>query len=374
VTVLSGPPYPQLEPGIPLVRLPSLDYYAAVPPGRGALRRVRRPVDALEYAAASLGVFPEPLTFGMRAYRYLRARRSEFDVVHDNQSLSYPLLALSRLGLPVVATIHHPIHIDRACALRAAGSTRERLDIGRWHAFVHMQGHVARRLPRIVAVSAASRRDAARAFRLDLDRVRVVHNGVDAERFVAREGLRRDPDRVVVVTSADQPVKGLQLLYGVLERVVARRPVEVQVVGSPRDPRAAERELVQRGLVGRVRFLGKLEGDELVDAYAGASVAVVPSLYEGFGFPAAEALACGVPVVAFAAGALPEVLGEDGECARLVAPYDVDAMAGAVIDLLGDPQRALRMGLAGRSRVLERFDWRRAAEETAAVYEEALAC
>src|SRR5690606_30005770 len=101
VTVLSGPPYAEVDRGVRLMRVPSIDYYASLPPGREVLRRIRRPVDLVEFAGASVGVFPEPLTFGMRAYRYLRAHRDDFDVVHDNQSLSYGLLAVQRLGLPV---------------------------------------------------------------------------------------------------------------------------------------------------------------------------------------------------------------------------------------------------------------------------------
>jgi glycosyltransferase involved in cell wall biosynthesis len=338
------------------------------------LRRVRRPVDLYEFGAASLGLFPEPLTFGLRAYRCLRARRDDFDIVHDNQSLSYGLLAVQRLGLPVVATIHHPVHIDRDCALEAASSLVERFTIRRWYSFLGMQERVARQLPRLIAVSRSSRRDAARVFHMDPARIRVVYNGVDADRFTATEGVAREPHRIVVVTSADQPVKGLHHLYEVLERVARRRAVDVTIVGTPRDPAAVQRELRRRGIEHCVRFLGRLSGDDLVRAYASASVAVVPSLYEGFGLPAAEALACSVPVVAFAAGALPEVLGADGECGHLIAPYDTAAMADAIVALLERPDDALEMGIAGRRRVIERFDWGRAAQQTAAVYEEVLDC
>jgi glycosyltransferase involved in cell wall biosynthesis len=374
VTVLSGPPYPDLDEGIKLAKLPSLDIYSTFPPGQGAWRRIRRPIDLYEFGAAMLGFFPEPLSFSARAYRYLRARRDEFDVVHDNQSLAYGLLGLQQIGLPVVSTVHHPIQIDRDYALAAANSRRERLDLRRWYAFLNMQGAVARRLPRIITVSESSKRETGRAFHVPAERIRVVYNGVDVDRFTAAEGTRRERDRVLIVNSADQEIKGLRQLYEVLEQLIARRPAAIRIVGQPKDRVATARELERRGLTDSVRFLGQLSHEELVTAYASSSVAVVPSLYEGFGLPAAEALSCGVPVVAFEAGALPEVLGPDHTTGRVVAAYDTGAMADAIAGLLDDPSCALRMGIAGRQRMVERFNWERAAEETVDVYRQVGAC
>ena len=374
VTVLSGQPYPDLDDEIELVRVPGLDFYSTFPPGSGALRRIRRPLDLYEYATATLGGFPEPLAFGVRAAPYLLARRDDFDVVHDNQSLSYGLLALRRAGMPVAATIHHPIHIDRDYAIAAAGSLSERLSIRRWYSFLHMQGVVARRLAMVITVSESSRRDTQRAFRIPPERMRTVYNGVDADGFSAPEDARRRPNRIVVVNSADQPIKGITQLYPVLERLAARRPIEVTIVGEPRDRAATDAELRRRGIAGQVRFLGKLSHDELVRAYATATVAVVPSLYEGFGLPAVEAMACALPVVAYDVSALPEVIGEDGEAGRMVPAFDHELMARTIGEVLDDPEEALRMGMAGRARVLKRFTWERAARETAALYEEVRAC
>jgi glycosyltransferase involved in cell wall biosynthesis len=374
VTVLAGQPYPDLDGDVELVRVPGLDFYSSFPPGSGALRRIRRPIDLYEYAAATFGVFPEPLTFGVRAAPYLLSRRDRFDVVHDNQSLSYGLLALHLAGVPVAATVHHPIHIDRDYAIEAAESMGERLKIRRWYSFLRMQGVVARRLPMVITVSESSRRDTQRAFRIPPERLRTVYNGVDADRFAAPEDARRHPDRIVVVNSADQPVKGIAQLYPVLERLAAKRPIEATIVGEPRDRQATDAELRRRGLQGRVRFLGTVSHEELVRAYATSSVAVVPSLYEGFGLPAAEAMACALPVVAFDAGALPEVIGEDGEAGRIVPAFDQELMARAICEVLDDPDDAIRMGMAGRARVLKRFTWERASRETAALYEEVRDC
>ena len=249
-----------------------------------------------------MGFFPEPFAFGVRAYRHLQ-RNDGFDVVHDNQSLSYGLLGMMRWGLPVVATVHHPIHIDRDLKLAAASSSRERLRLRRWYSFLAMQGFVSRRLPLLISVSESSARESTRAFGLQRERVRTVHNGVDSEQFRASPGARRHPARVVVVNSADTALKGLAHLYGAIERLACRRPVEVLVVGEPRDRSGTETDLRRRGIDGHLRFLGRLDRRELVEVYSGATVAVLPSLYEGFGFPAAEAMACEVPVVAYDTGA-----------------------------------------------------------------------
>ncbi len=369
VTVFAGPPYPRVPQGVRLVRVPSLELYAGDGLAPRPMRRMRGKVDALEYAMAVAGLYPEPLTFTLRVQRLLETWK--LDMVHDNQSLGFGLLRVQARGVPVVATIHHPIHIDRAFALAAARSSWERLGVRNWYWFLWMQGVVARRLPLLVAVSEASRADSVRHFGVSPQRVRVVYNGVDPQVFRPLPGVERHPHRIILVNSADMPIKGLPQFYGMVARVAAQRPVEVAVVGEPRPGHLAH--VARHRLDGQVRFLGRLETEALVREYSSAALAVVPSFYEGFGLPAAEAMACGLPVVAFAAGALPEVLGRDGEAGRLVPCYDEEAMARAIVELLDDAEGRARMGAAGRERVLRLFSWPRAARETVRVYEEALA-
>jgi glycosyltransferase involved in cell wall biosynthesis len=98
----------------------------------------------------------------------------------------------------------------------------------------------------------------------------------------------------------------------------------------------------------------------------------VPSLYEGFSLPTAELMACETPLVVSRAGAIPEVVGEHGECALLVTPGDVQELAGAIAALLDDPEQRARMGAAGRRRVMARFSWRSVAEATVAAYARAI--
>ncbi|MEU8663989.1 glycosyltransferase family 4 protein, partial [Actinoplanes philippinensis] len=184
VEVFSGPPLPELDDGVELTVLPSLDLYREPDPFRTPrLSEFRDGIDVLEWTAMCTGAFPEPLTFSLRAWRHLRERLAEFDVVHDNQCLGYGLLPLSRSGTPLVATIHHPITVDRDLELAAAPDWKRRLSLRRWYAFTRMQGRVARRLPWLTTVSQAARDEIVEAFRVPAERMRVIGVGVDVDTF-----------------------------------------------------------------------------------------------------------------------------------------------------------------------------------------------
>lgn len=370
VEVLSGPPYPELDAGsgVRLTRLPSLDLYRPEAPFRGA-RPVRGAVDLLELGTMWTAGFPEPLAFSLRAWSLLRRRRADFDVVHDNQGLGYGLLGVRRSGLPVLATVHHPIQVDRRLELAHAPRGRRPL-IRRWYGFARMQGRVARRLPRLVTVSEAAREEIVRELRVPRERIAVVPNGVDADLFRPLPEAARHPGRLVATASADVPLKGLEPLLRGFAMVRARRPAELVVVGRPRPNGPTSRLRDELGLDGSVRFVSGLEEADLAALYAGAEAAVVPSLYEGFSLPAAEAMACGLPLVATTAGALPEVVGGDGEAALLVPPGDAAALARGILTLLDDAALRRRLGGRGRERVLGRFTWEAAARATAEQYRE----
>lgn len=368
VEVLSGPPYPELPPGVALTRLPSLDLYRPEEPFRPA-RRPGGATDLLELGTMCVGGFPEPLTFSLRAWAELRRRRGEFDVVHDNQCLGYGLLGIRRAGLPVLATIHHPIQVDRRLELARASGGR-RLAVRRWYGFVRMQARVARRLP-LLTVSVAARDEISREMGVPAGRIAVVPNGVDADLFRPLPDRPRTPGRVVATASADVPLKGLEPLLRAFAIVRARRPAELVVVGRPRADGPIPRLLDELGLDGSVRFVSGIPDEELVSLYAEAEAAVVPSLYEGFSLPAVEAMACGLPLVATTAGALPEVVGD---AALLVPPGDPCALADQLTVLLGDAGMRRALGDRGRDRVLGRFTWEAAARATAERYREVAAC
>ncbi len=373
VTVFSGPPYPELDSDVTLRPVPSLDLYRPEDPFRSPAREeFRDVVDVLEYGLMCTAAFPEPLTFTLRAARLLRSHREDFDVVHDNQSLGYGLLALKRAGFPVVTTVHHPCSIDRRLDLAHARGLKCKIGLSRWYSFTRMQSRVARRLDRIVCVSESARADVHRDFRVPVDRTSVVHNGVDADLFRPLPQIERVRGRIITTASADVPLKGLFHLIEALAKVRTEHDAHLVVVGrtSPNGPVA--RAIERFGLEGAVRFERSVDWLRLVELYAQAQVAVVPSLYEGFSLPAVEAMSCGVPLVATTGGALPEVVGTNGDAGLLVAPGDAGALAASVGRLLGDTTMRAEIGAAGRRRALRRFTWRASAEAIVGVYREAI--
>jgi len=376
VDVWSGPPYPELLPGVDLVRVPSLDLWndrALL--RRPSLRELRDPINLSEYTRTVLGGFPEPLTFTRRvARRFARERmRPRYDIVHDNQSLGPGLLAL-RSQVPVVATIHHPVTVDRRIALAEERDWVKRLGLRRWYSFLRTQRAVSRRLDRVLTVSESSARDLEREYGIDSTRLRVVGNGIDVDVFRPMPGIVRRENLLVTTLSADTPLKGFVYLLEAMARLREIHPaLELRVVGQLRERSPRARALERLGLAGAVSFTGRVTADAIARLYAEATVAVVPSLYEGFGFPAGEAMACGVPVVATCAGALPEVVGRGDKTGVLVPPADARALADAIAGLLASSERRRAIGMAGYARILSQFTWRRAAERTVDSYRESIA-
>ncbi|RSS80506.1 glycosyltransferase family 4 protein [Streptomyces sp. WAC06614] len=375
VEVIGAQPYPVLDEGsgAVLTELPSLDLYRQPDPFRTPRREEFRDwIDLLEVGTMWTGGFPEPLTFSLRARRHLAARRGEFDVVHDNQTLGYGLL--SDLGAPLVTTIHHPITVDRKLELEAAQDRKRRLSVRRWYAFTRMQKRVAGRLPSVLTVSGSSKQEIAADLDVPLERIHVVHIGADTDLWSPDPSVPEVPGRIVTTSSADVPLKGLVHLVEALAKVRAEQPDAHLVVVGKRPERGPVAEAVERyGLGGAIEFVKGISDRELVDLVRGAQVACVPSLYEGFSLPAAEAMATGTPLVATTGGAIPEVSGRDGETCLAVPPGDADALAGALTRMLADPQLRTRLGAAGRERVLARFTWAKAAEGTVAQYRSAIA-
>ncbi len=367
VDVISGQPYPQLDPRVRLIKLPGLNLFE-VPNRFTALRAsdIKSVTNLFEWFSMITGGFPEPYTFGRRAFRYLLQNGRGYDLIHDNQSLCFGLLDLQSQGFPVVATIHHPITRDLQIALAAASNWGHRLLIRRWHCFLWMQKKVARNLRHLVTVSEFSRRDISDAFAIPEKKISLVYNGIDTNEFSPLPGGRRRPFRLMTTASADQPLKGLKYL---LESLAALKPcypdLDLLVIGQIKAGGSTERMIEQLQLTNSVRFVSGVETRKIVEYYAEAALAVVPSLYEGFGLPAGEAMACGVPVISTDGGALPEVVGNAG----IVVPAgDSKALSCAIADLLEDPEKRLRLGVAGRKRILEKFSWEAAARQMSEFY------
>jgi glycosyltransferase involved in cell wall biosynthesis len=373
VHVISGPPYPDLDPRVKLIELPSLDLYSR-PKGTLGLPWPKREefrdwIDVQEWLIHVSGGFGEPYTFGERFARWLQPRLADYDIVHDNQTLCYGLLKIIGMGMPVAATIHHPITMDRRIAIGAAETISLKFLVRRWYAFLGMQKKVARALPLAVTSSDSTRRDVIAEFGMSPDNIRVVHLGVDGEVFRPYPEIARKTNRLMATASADVPLKGLVYLVRAYHELLKTRPgLELTIIGKLREGPTAKL-LAELGIAEKVQFLSGLTDVSIAKLYAEATIAVAPSVYEGFGFPPAEAMACGVPVVATDGGALPEVIGDAGV---IVPKKNPAALATAIGALLDDPARQNALGAMGRARIHERFLWSRCAANLVSIYEEAI--
>jgi MMP alpha-(1->4)-mannosyltransferase len=370
VTVFAGQPWPVLDDGTGFVPVPSLDLYRYPDPFRVPFPwEFRSPIDLAEFALMCTAGFPEPRTFSWRVRRALAARRGQFDIVHDNQTFGRSLLGVMEDGLPLLGTCHHPVTVDKALDLEHAENWRRRLTLRRWYGFLGMQMKVARQMPRVLTVSSSSKRDIVEQYGLRADQLEVVPIGADHTHFRPRPEIPRVPGRVMTTASADVPFKGLLPLVEAIAKLRTERPdTHLVVVGRLRPESPVASAIERLGLQGAVTFESGVSDERMVQLYAEAQVAVVPSLYEGFSLPAVEALACGVPLVATRGGALPEVVGEHGVTGMLVPPGDPGALSIAIRTVLEEPELASRLSNSGRRRVLERFTWQSCASATAEHY------
>jgi glycosyltransferase involved in cell wall biosynthesis len=370
VTVFAGQPWPVLDEGVGYVPVPSLDLYREPDPFRVPPPwEFRSRIDLAEFALMCTAGFPEPRTFSWRVRRELAARAGQYDVVHDNQTFGSGLLGVMADGWPLVGTCHHPITVDRALDLEHARTWRRRITLRRWYGFLAMQKRVARRVPRILTVSSSSKRDIVEQYGVASDQLEVVPIGVDPTHFRPRPEIGRIPGRIMTTASADVPFKGLLPLVEALAKLRTERPeAHLVVVGRLRGDSPVAAAIERLGLSTAVIFESGVSNDRMVDLYAEATVAVVPSLYEGFSLPAVEAMACGVPLVTTTGGALPEVVGKDGVTGMLVPPGDAGALAGAIGTIMAEPALAARLSADARRRVLQRFTWQACAAATAESY------
>ncbi|CAN5487812.1 glycosyltransferase family 4 protein [soil metagenome] len=372
VEVLSGQPYPVLDEGVVLTKVPSLDLYREPDPFRvPKLREFRDLIDVEEFATMCIAGFPEPKTFSRRISRILEERAGDFDIAHDNQVLGRGMLDIEGYGLPLITTLHHPISFDRRIDLSQTRNPWRKVTLRRWYGFLRMQAHVARQARKIMTPSETSKRDIAKDFGVDPAKMQVILLGVD-DMFVPPT-TPRVPGRLMAMASADAPMKGIATLLEAFAKLRTEREVELILVTKPQSGGRTEKLIEKLGIGTDVRFVHGISDEELVTLMGSAEVACVPSLYEGFSLPTAELMACATPLIVSRAGAIPEVVGDDGECADLVTPGDVGELKLALEAMLDDPERRARMGAAGRKRVEEMFSWRAVAVKVAAAYEEVIA-
>ncbi len=375
VHVIAGPPYPDVVEGVTVHRLRNYSVYRLLETGRFFFfgrdpLSFFHPINFFELATSRSGMFSVMAAFSFRAYRKLRelAIEHRFDIVHDVQGLGYGTLLTKANGLPVVANIHHPLQVDRNNMVRQAEKFSDMVKWVRFYPFF-MQEIVARRIDRVITGSRDSARSVAEAFRLPEDHVKIIYDGVDTEMF-RPSGAAREPGSILYVGNSDDRNKGARYLVEALALLRHRPELRLTVVDRPIAsvvPELSE----ELGIADRVTITGRVTKEELVARYNSAQIFVSPSLYEGFGLPAAEAMACGAPVLATTAGAFPEVI-EDGVSGVLVPPGDAGALAKGIERILADDGLQQRLGEEGRRRIVDHFSWRETALRTMELYEEVL--
>ncbi len=371
VEVFGGQPYPVLDDRVPLTKLPSLDLVNDHYPFRlPAIWELKKREDWLELGLFFTGQFGEPTAFSARVKRHLASRTRDFDLVHDNQCLGRGILGVEKM-IPTIVTLHHPITRDRALEMEHAPNWWKKLGVSRFYSFVKMQGRVASKMPRIVVVSENSIKDINADMGVSLDRMRLVPVGVDPQLFAPKPDVTRIPGRLITTASADVALKGLPYLLEAMAKLRTERDVTLTIIGKPKPGKSMD--LIHKlGLEPHIQFVSGVPDERIVELYAEAELAVVPSLYEGFSLPAIEAMCTGICLVATDGGALPEVTGADGDTVLQCKAGDVEALASAVRRGLDDPELRARVGANGRQRVIDRWTWRRCAELTVEQYREVL--
>ncbi len=377
VHLIVGPPWPDTDRAVTVHRVPSYSVYRLLETsrfffyGRPALSFFN-PLNFYELATSRYGQFSVMSAFSWRAFMRWRELQAQyrFDIVHDVQSLGYGSWMIHASGMPIVANIHHPLSIDRLNQMQQAARVGMKIRKANFYPFF-MQEIVARRMDRIITGSHNSQASVQQAFALRSEQITTIHDGVDTSVFRPL-ALARRPNGILYNGNSDDRNKGARYLLEAAA-ILRDRNIDIHLTFVDRPgAEMAPRMVHDLALGDRVTFTGRLPVEELARTHNEASIFVSPSLYEGFGLPAAEAMACGTPVVATTAGAFPEVIA-DGETGILVPPANAPALADAIAALLADPQRRATMGAAGTRRIEDHFSWKACAVKTAALYEDVLA-
>ena len=370
VTVLSGPPYPQLDSSIQLEKIPSLNLFESENRIKEfKLSFLYSPIDFYEWISVMTGGFPEPYTFGRRVLKRLRQSDEEFDIILDNQSLCYSLIDIQKL-FPLVATIHHPITKDFKLEMENASNWKERLSSRRWHSFLPMQKKIAPKLKNIICVSGPSKLDTVTEFSVNPENIDVILNGIDIETFKPDTSVGVIKNRIVTTASADIPLKGLRFLINALPKVISEFPdTHLIVIGKSPNESKIRTLIDDLGLKERISFESNLSEEEIVSIYHKSQIAVIPSLYEGFGFGAGEAMACGTPLISTESGGLKDVIGD---CALKIPSGSVKDIEKEIIALFNDPKKREYLSLNGRKRMEDLFDWKISASNYVKVFEQSI--
>lgn len=370
IDVLVGPPWPDpIEQWAFVKRIDNLNLWSVRTkkiPYEKLARVFSPPSNFVDYALTRFHVFPEMEMFSIRAFFELRTLLKErsYDLIHDVQCLGWGLLPMKGYGIPIVTTVHHPLTKDRDADFMRNYTFWDYMTTIMFYPLV-MQRVVINRLDRVITSSHEGVGELGDAFGVRPEKVSVVYNGIDVDAF-RNTGERRMENSLLFVGNTEDHKKGLQYLFEALAMLPEKITLTIVDEGPPK--RLSAWSVIERlGLQKRITFTGKVDMGTLLHLYSTCTLLVMSSLHEGFGLPAAEAMACETAVVTTTAGALKEVVAH-GETGLMAPPMDSKALAAAVMELMKDRKRRERMGRAGRKRAVEMFSWPVAAKNTYDVY------
>lgn len=374
VHAIVGPPYPFPMPGVTIHKIDNHNYFNI---RKNFIKEENPfatfyPLNFYEFASSKFGIFPEIETFSIRVFIKLREllKHHKFDIIHDNQCLGYGFLLVKLFGIPLVSTLHHPLSIDRKIWFEHPSSFGLKIKRVLYYPLI-MQKFVSNRMNRIITVSHDSMKEIKSAFGVPYEKQRVVYNGMDTEIFRPIKGEKKEKNSLIFVGNVEDRKKGVVYLLKALTKT--RHKVKLTIVDGGAPNRHFVKQWIKKfGLEDRITFTGQITLEALVRLYSKTEIAVCPSLYEGFGFPAAEAMACELPVIASDAGALPEVVGEHMKTAYLVPTRDTGALAEAIDYLIEHPGLRRKLGSAGRKRIVKLFTWENAAKELVNIFDEVI--
>ena len=357
IDVISGPPYPNLVDEINLIKLPGLDLFQTFS-FKERLRifyniKNKKLVDFYEFISVLFGGFPEMRTFGYRANKFLKLS-SHYDIIIDNQSLSYGILEIQK-RFPLIEIIHHPISKDYKFEYETASSFLYKLSRHRWYSFLKMQKKVAKNINNIVTPSKNSKKDIVVDFGVNQKNINVINNGLDINIFIPYKNIKRDPFRLITTASADVALKGLDYSLRSLASLSKNfSEISLLVIGQLKKNGHTSRLIKELGIEDRVLFKTALTKEEIAKEYASSSVAIVSSLYEGFGYPVIEAMNCEIPLIATNTSSIPELVGD---FATLIPPMNENELSEAIKKILNNYEKYKKIAESGRHHIIENFNW-----------------
>ncbi len=357
VDVISGPPYPNLHDGINLIKLPGLNLFETFS-FRDRLKKFLKKKNKkfehyYEFFSVLLGGFPEPKTFGKRANRYLKLN-NHYDLIIDNQSLSYGMIDIQK-RFPFIEIIHHPITFDYKYELSSSRKIKYRISRHRWYSFLKMQKKVAPYIKKIITPSKSSKQGIVDEFNCNKANITVINNGIDTNEFSPVNEVTRNEFRLITTASADVPLKGLDFSLKALKKLKKDFPnMHLIVIGLIKKGGHTEKLIKKLGLENDVTFKSNLTKNEIKDCYSKSSIAIVSSLYEGFGYPVIEAMSCEVPLIATNVSSIPELTSE---FAKLVDPKNEEMIYQSVKDILAEYDKYKKIAIKGRQHVIKNFNW-----------------